>query len=467
MVSKNYGWEDRIIDSKKRFNEVRTEWERDYARIIHSSAFRRLQAKTQVLGLGESDFYRTRLTHSMEVAQIGTGIVRFLREKYKEDGEKIKMLPDDFLMNAICLAHDLGHPPFGHGGEVALNICMRKYGGFEGNGQTLRILSKLEKYTEENGINPTRRLLLGVLKYPTSYSDTVNDKAYGKLETPQWLSKAKPQKPPKCYLDDEEEIVNWVLHNLEPKERQEFTELKTIENKHSKPKFKSLDTSIMELADDISYSLHDLEDAISLRLITLDDWNNHYKNLVEFEKDKKEDDDISKETLNKSLAATELSLQDIGINLFSGTSYQRKDKIGDLVNRFITSVRLDSSGMKNATCELLKWNAKLDENYRVILDFIFKLVVNKVIKSSNVQQLEFKGQKIIIELFQALDSDPLRLLPTSTLERYNKIKDEDVDCEDKRKRVICDYIAGMTDDYATRLYEKIYHPHKGSIFDRL
>jgi dGTPase len=467
MVSKNYGWEDRIIDSKKRFNEVRTEWERDYARIIHSSAFRRLQAKTQVLGLGESDFYRTRLTHSMEVAQIGTGIVRFLREKYKEDGEKIKMLPDDFLMNAICLAHDLGHPPFGHGGEVALNICMRDYGGFEGNGQTLRILSKLEKYTEKNGINPTRRLLLGVLKYPIPYSDAVNEKAYDKLEIPKWLSKAKPQKPPKCYLDDEKEVVNWILQNLEPEEKQEFTEFKTIENKHFKPKFKSLDTSIMELADDISYSLHDLEDSISLRLITLDDWNSHYENLVECEKNKKEEDDISKEALNRSLAATKLNLQSIGANLFSGTSYERKDQIGDLVNRFITSVILDSSGMKNATCELLKWNAKLDENHRVVLDFIFKLVVNKVIKSSNVQQLEFKGQKIVIELFQALDSDPLRLLPTSTLERYNKIKDEDVDCEDKRKRVICDYIAGMTDDYATRLYEKIYHPHKGSIFDRL
>jgi dGTPase len=310
-------------------------------------------------------------------------------------------------------------------------------------------------------------LLLGVLKYPIPYSDAVNEKAYDKLEIPKWLSKAKPQKPPKCYLDDEKEVVNWILQNLEPEEKQEFTEFKTIENKHFKPKFKSLDTSIMELADDISYSLHDLEDSISLRLITLDDWNSHYENLVECEKNKKEEDDISKEALNRSLAATKLNLQSIGANLFSGTSYERKDQIGDLVNRFITSVILDSSGMKNATCELLKWNAKLDENHRVVLDFIFKLVVNKVIKSSNVQQLEFKGQKIVIELFQALDSDPLRLLPTSTLERYNKIKDEDVDCEDKRKRVICDYIAGMTDDYATRLYEKIYHPHKGSIFDRL
>ena len=136
-------WESRREENKRRDNDKRTEWERDYARLIHSAAFRRLQSKTQVLGLGESDFYRTRLTHSMEVAQIGTGILRSLKAKYKnQDQEIYDVLPDEALMNAICLAHDIGHPPFGHGGEVALNIRMREHGGFEGNGQTLRIRRK-------------------------------------------------------------------------------------------------------------------------------------------------------------------------------------------------------------------------------------------------------------------------------------------------------------------------------------
>ncbi|MEA3647969.1 dGTP triphosphohydrolase, partial [Acinetobacter baumannii] len=147
---------------------------------MHSSAFRRLQSKTQVLGLGESDFYRTRLTHSMEVSQIGVGITRWLKDKYDTNEEIKSIIPSTALMSSICLAHDLGHPPFGHGGEVALNFCMRNYGGFEGNGQTLRILSTLDKYTEKNGLNPTRRLLLGVLKYPASYTNTVYEGFYGK-----------------------------------------------------------------------------------------------------------------------------------------------------------------------------------------------------------------------------------------------------------------------------------------------
>ncbi|MFT5097159.1 MAG: dGTPase, partial [Psychrobacter okhotskensis] len=151
-------WESRCVDDAKRPNDTRSEWGRDLARLIHSSAFRRMQAKTQVLGLGESDFYRTRLTHSMEVAQIGTGILEVLKSKNKYN----EILPSSTLMQAICLSHDIGHPPFGHGGEVALNKCMLDYGGFEGNGQTLRILSKLEKYTEAHGINPTRRMMLGV-----------------------------------------------------------------------------------------------------------------------------------------------------------------------------------------------------------------------------------------------------------------------------------------------------------------
>src|SRR5690625_521582 len=111
-------WQDREFpEGEKQDTDIRTEWERDYARIVHSSAFRRLQAKTQVLGLGDSDFYRTRLTHSMEVAQIGTGILRFLQVNLEEKDQQeiLSSLPDHMLMNSICLAHDFGHPPFGHG----------------------------------------------------------------------------------------------------------------------------------------------------------------------------------------------------------------------------------------------------------------------------------------------------------------------------------------------------------------
>ena len=275
-------WESRREENKRRDNDKRTEWERDYARLIHSAAFRRLQSKTQVLGLGESDFYRTRLTHSMEVAQIGTGILRSLKAKYKnQDQEIYDVLPDEALMNAICLAHDIGHPPFGHGGEVALNIRMREHGGFEGNGQTLRILTQLDKYTENYGLNPTRRLLLGVLKYPSSYTATVQESAYGELKSPRWLSESKKQKPPKCYLDTEDKVVDWILEPLNSNII-EFTKLEPHKSGHLKPANKALDTSIMELADDISYSLHDLEDAISLGMITRTDWEDH--NQVVFQK---------------------------------------------------------------------------------------------------------------------------------------------------------------------------------------
>src|SRR5690625_7787639 len=102
------------------------------------------------------------------------------------------------LMNSICLAHDFGHPPFGHGGEVALNICMREHGGFEGNGQTLRLLSKLEKYSESNGINNTRRLLIGDLKYPTQYNALVKKKSYSKITAQYRICKSIIQTTPIC-----------------------------------------------------------------------------------------------------------------------------------------------------------------------------------------------------------------------------------------------------------------------------
>ena len=126
-----------------------SQYQRDRARIIHGASFRSLQSKTQVLGLGESDFYRTRLTHSLEVAQIGSGICEWLRERSTLAPAERALVPSFSLIEAICLAHDIGHAPFGHGGEVAMNAMMREHGGFEANGQTLRIVARLGEYSAE------------------------------------------------------------------------------------------------------------------------------------------------------------------------------------------------------------------------------------------------------------------------------------------------------------------------------
>ncbi len=152
-------WTERRSTDSNGVDEKRTPYHRDYGRIVHSASFRRLQSKTQVLGLGESDFYRTRLTHSMEVAQIASGI-RFHLEARAEGQAWKDFLPCDHLIQSIGLAHDLGHPPYGHAGEVALNYVMREHGGFEGNAQTLRILSRLEKYNVVLGSTTDIQFLL-------------------------------------------------------------------------------------------------------------------------------------------------------------------------------------------------------------------------------------------------------------------------------------------------------------------
>src|ERR1700731_4251495 len=143
-------------------NDYRSPFAVDRDRIIHSRAFRRLQAKTQVFSTGEYDFYRTRLTHSVEVGQIGRSICTFLAYQFPN---MPKIDPD--LIEAACLSHDLGNPPFGHSGERTLHSCMENYGGFEGNAQTMRLLTK-RIFTEQHGrtgIKPTRALMDAVCKY--------------------------------------------------------------------------------------------------------------------------------------------------------------------------------------------------------------------------------------------------------------------------------------------------------------
>lgn len=451
---------ERREPTDQRRGDVRSEYDRDEARLIHSAAFRRLQSKTQVLGLGESDFYRTRLTHSMEVAQIGRGIVQYLSKK-KKFKEYKHYLPDISLITAICLAHDIGHPPFGHGGEVALNYCMRNHGGFEGNGQTLRILGELDKYTAEHGLNPTRRMLLGVLKYPAAYSNLVNDAFYDSRndsDTPYWLFKADSQKPPKCYHDSDTQIVDFIFKGFDSNDVKKFTCFESDIGKHKKTLYKSFDCSIMNLADNISYSLHDLEDALSLGMISQLQWNNHFKSKTSLF------DNIAVE-----LKSEELSFESITQKLFSRASHERKNAIGCLVHLMITNVIIEDngSGCKNP---LLRFEVKLKDRVEQLRKHIFDLVFDIVIKDENVQQLEFKGQKLIIELFQVLKEDPKRFLPKPTKKIWLDAQSKNLspkELESIQLRIICDFIAGMTDDYATKFYEKFFTPNKGSIFDRL
>lgn len=438
--------ERRSHNSPSRKNDHRDDFERDLARLIHSAAFRRLQAKTQVLGIGEGDFHRTRLTHSLEVAQVGRGILKHIENLKPFSGSAIQQeikeaLPTSDLISFAGLAHDLGHPPFGHGGEIALNYSMRDHGGFEGNGQTLRILSKLEAHTLDFGLDLTRRSLLSILKYPVNYSCLRRLKLPD--ETKNLKTKASDWKPPKCYHDDEKDVMEWILRPIDSEDREHFTSFHSpTEEKNGKSKEESLDTTIMELADDIAYGVHDLEDAIALRLITREKWL---------------------ETQDKfdSHWVNERELQDIENQLF-GESWQRKRAIGAIVHAFIVSSKIILSNPISYHSPLLNFRVELCGSSRDALDALRNLIKEEVINAPEVQTLEYRGQQIVMQMFEAIASDPSRLLNSNFRNLWKKAPDEQ-----KKMRVICDYISGMTDEYATRIYERLFMPRQGTVFQRL
>ncbi|WP_460272255.1 anti-phage deoxyguanosine triphosphatase [Celeribacter sp. ULVN23_4] len=424
----------------------------DYARVIHSASFRRLQGKTQILNLGDSDFYRTRLTHSLEVAQIAGGLAKQLAQSCP-DHPATPHLPDRSMIQAIGCSHDLGHPPFGHGGEVALNYCMHGAGGFEGNGQSLRILSRLESFSQTAGANLTRRSLLGLLKYPVAYSRAQNSALRPKLsDSPATLKliDTTASTPPKCYLDSEQDVVDWVLAPLSPETRSAFCEAGPIQpGEHRKPLHKSFDCSIMDLADDIAYGVHDLEDAIALSLLTREDFIAN----------------VPEEEFSDFLAMLKAKYPDqFGNDVYGqmldglfGDRNTRKRFISRFVNYFITAVAYDEEPAFEEP--LLRYRVALPAARRPVLKALKRLVFKVVIKSPNVQQLEFKGQQMVVSVFEALCSDPDRLLPREHQERFATSAGD--------LRVICDYVASMTDAALLKTYERLFAPRMGSVFDRL
>ncbi|MGC6359431.1 anti-phage deoxyguanosine triphosphatase [Bisgaard Taxon 45] len=442
-------WQSRFIADKPREKDHRPPFRRDRGRILHSAAFRCLQAKTQIHAVGENDFYRTRLTHSLEVAQIGSSLVAQMRfseafttlaQQTQQDKAELQktlkaLLPSNDLIESLCFAHDIGHPPFGHGGEVALNYMMREHGGFEGNAQTFRLLTKLEPYTPNAGMNLTRRTLLGIVKYPTILD--VSSAQYAELPSdPNANSryvKMNGWRPGKGIFRDDVLMFEWLLEPLSVNDRELFGQFKQVRSDAKqilKTKFKSLDCSLMELADDIAYGVHDLEDAIVVGMVNLHQWQSALIALKH----------CPSEWIQKHIDA-------ITDKLFSDQHYLRKNAIGALVNYFITSVRWTLTADFDEP--LLRYNAQLPAEVEAVLQIFKAFVRDHVILNVETQRIEYKGQRILTEMFQIFESDPERLLPRNTAKRWQHAP------EKGKKRVICDYMAGMSDAYALRVYQQL------------
>ena len=355
---------------KEKTSLLRSPYQRDRDRIIHSTAFRRLKHKTQVFVNTTDDHFRTRITHSLEVSQIARTLGKFF------------ILNED-LCETLSLSHDLGHPPFGHAGEEALNECMSNYGGYDHNIQTLRIVTLLEnKYYNFKGLNLCIETLDGLLKHNGAiYNNYSHDLILGK--------------------------------NI-------------FKNKINFKKNPSLESQISSISDDIAYNSHDLEDGLKAKLFSIRDIkdipvisdiiNSHKKRIKKYQND--------------------LILRQI---------------IRDIINEMVKDV------IMNTKKNLKKYKIKnIKDVYRSkikLVNFSKKMIDFDIeVKSFLRQNMYFhkdvldktkKGKKIIKMLFYKINKKPLKFIKKANLKKQTK------------ERVICDFIAGMTDRYAINLYNQI------------
>ncbi|OYD09885.1 anti-phage deoxyguanosine triphosphatase [Paludifilum halophilum] len=419
-------------DRKRRFGErsrsnreIRDDFERDYGRIIHSAAFRRLQAKKQVIGTEVGDFHRTRLTHSLETAQIARGIALSLnhRSERLQEGAKI----DISLVEAASLAHDLGHPPFGHEGERALNGCMLEEGGFEGNAHTFRLLTRLEGKKGE-GLNLTRGLLMAVLKYPIVYDEELLRDAGRR----GW--------PPKASIFNcDRETFEWVLAPLSEEERAFYLEQKEPSRLDCPQRTLNLsfECSIVELADDIAYATHDLEDAINLQLVECEELQailtrGGYGRYEEVER--------AAEVTRFLNPRREDFKSDL------------KQLFAFLISAFVNRIEMIQVG-ETSFRDRLKYRAVLPDDLKELNARLKEVVEKRVIHSPQVRAMGWRGERVVRMLFDAYREE-MKLLPENDRKKIERNPDS-------RLRVVCDYIAGMTDPFALKMYDRLYGSGRG------
>jgi dGTPase len=406
-----------------RSKQERTPFQQDRDRIIHSSSFRRLQAKTQVFFSGEYDFYRTRLTHSIEVAQIGRSICHFLQQESRLLSQDFFIDPE--LVEAICLSHDMGHPPFGHAGEDTLNTLMKNLGGFEGNAQTLRILTETIYSGPEGreGMNPTRAFADGIMKYKTLYRNMINGAV-----------------PPKNHFlyDDQEKYIQFIYDTDDlPAE---------LNNERTLNKFRSIECQIMDWADDTAYSINDVMDGLAAGLITIEK--------------------IEQWAIKKSLS--EDHQKRIGSLIKAIHEHQLNRFFARKIGEFIRSAHLSKTqNFMSRLTNRYAFKLDIDPSIRDEADLYGTLSRELVFWSPQIYQLEYKADHMLKEIFKAFQehylSDPnskFVLLPSSA-EQYVRRERDLI----RRARLLCDYIAGMTDVFAIRTYKRLFDPDFGSIMD--
>ena len=358
----------RIFAEKK--SQLRSSYQRDRDRIIHSTSFRRLKHKTQVFVNTTDDHYRTRITHSLEVSQISRTLAKYF------------MLNED-LTETLSLAHDLGHTPFGHAGEHVLNECMKNYGGFDHNIQTIRIVTILEnRYYKFKGLNLSLETLDGLLKH--------NGPIYDLSEIDSILGK------------------NFFKNKI---------------NFKKKP---SLEAQISSISDDIAYNSHDLEDGLKAKLFEIDDLN-HIPVLAEIiKKNKKNLKKYNNELILRQIIRETINemVKDIIINTKKNIKINNIKSIEDIYD------------VKNP---IVCFSPKFNRFDILIKEFLKE----KMYYSKDVIKKTDEGKKIINYLFFKIRAKP-----------KNFIKGVDITNKSK-ERIVCDFIAGMTDRYAINLYNSI------------
>ncbi|PNU19067.1 deoxyguanosinetriphosphate triphosphohydrolase [Geothermobacter hydrogeniphilus] len=349
------------------YKDDRPAFERDRDRIIHCAAFRRLEYKTQVFVNHEGDYYRTRLTHSLEVAQIARGIAR--RMSLNED-----------LTEALALAHDLGHTPFGHTGEHALNKLMKDHGGFEHNRQSLRVVEELEeRYPGFPGLNLSWETREGIIKHSSDYD--------------------RPD--------------SGAANDYEPGLRP------------------SLEAQIIDLADEIAYNNHDIDDGLKSGYICLQQlaeiplWQTTYERVA---------DKFPAIDPERHVHQTISHL--IGVLISDVVEYSRA---------MLNSGGIDSpEAVRQQPERLIAFSAEMNEKNHQLKRFLYE----KLYCHYKVERMRLKAERFLTQLFETYRQNPT-LLPDSYQQRFSSIGIE---------RVICDYLAGMTDRYAQDEYKRLFEP---------